>query len=249
MEAARWPNMPTTIISERLIPIYFSPFSRAPIFDVPTAIDVLSTGSYIRLPTCIQNIVPPSPGKHQLEPERESFEPGLYFCFLVCSWERRWESCTEQVVEYDSLATLQYASAAAVQLCQNKYVNKEEKKRNRNTKELLRKEHSFQKVKTFFFFSFLIWFASLGDGRLILRVNAEFELVLTVEGEAAKFPWKVLAIDVLVDCGGNASASDNSISILGNGSLELSSAEHRTSMLPKQLEYLCDLGKRRKRKK
>lgn len=75
-------------------------------------------------------------------------------------------------------------------------------------------------------------------------MDAEFELVLTVEGEAAKFPWKVLAIEVLVDCGGNASASDHPRSILGSGLSESSSMEQRTPMLPKQLEYLCDLGKK-----
>ncbi|KAL6058155.1 Mediator of RNA polymerase II transcription subunit 14 [Balamuthia mandrillaris] len=35
--------------------------ARAPNYDIPTAIDVLTTGTYQRLPVCIKNLVPPPP--------------------------------------------------------------------------------------------------------------------------------------------------------------------------------------------
>ena len=62
-----------------------------------------------------------------------------------------------------------------------------------------------------------------------------------MEGEnATKFPWKVLSIEVLVDCGGNSSApAETGLP----GAVSADPVERqRPPMMPAQLQNLCDLG-------
>lgn len=109
--------------------------ARLPAFSIPVAVDVLTSGTYPRLPTCIRDkIIPPD----AITPEEEA------------STLKR----LTQIIEY-RLVTSDIPRA-------------------------------FKQLTAY-------------DGRVKLLVDKEFSATLTVMGDYATLPWRLLGIDILVE--------------------------------------------------
>jgi hypothetical protein len=64
--------------------LYFIHLIRVPVFDIPTAVDVLTTGSYPRLPKLLEEPIPP---KTLTLPERESVSKRLGYLIQLKLFE------------------------------------------------------------------------------------------------------------------------------------------------------------------
>lgn len=109
--------------------------ARLPNFHIPAAVEILTTGTYGRLPSCIkEKIVPPDP-----------------------------------ITAVEKFQTLQRLN----QVIQYRLV----------TGNLIPQMRKFK----------------IESGRVIFRVDNEFEVSLTVMGDAQNVPWRLLDIDILVE--------------------------------------------------
>ena len=109
--------------------------ARLPSFSIPCAIDVLTTGTYPRLPSCIkEKIVPPDPITHQ--------------------------------EKYQTLFRLN-------QIIEHRLVTMDLPKHMRKPK--------------------------IQSGRVVFRVQHEFQVTLTLMGDGADIPWRLLDIEILVE--------------------------------------------------
>lgn len=109
--------------------------ARLPNFHIPAAVEILTTGTYGRLPSCIkEKIVPPDP-----------------------------------ITAVEKFQTLQRLN----QVIQYRLV----------TGNLIQQMRKFK----------------IESGRVIFRVDNEFEVSLTVMGDAPNVPWRLLDIDILVE--------------------------------------------------
>lgn len=109
--------------------------ARLPCFQIPAAVEVLTLGTYSRLPTCIrEKIVPPDP---------------------ISPAEKRSTLLRLNQIIQQRLVT------SVLPVCMRKNL-------------------------------------LIENGRVTFQVDSEFELSLTVMGDGATTPWKVLALDILV---------------------------------------------------
>lgn len=153
--------------------------ARLPSFHIPCAAEILTTGTYSRLPTCIRDkIVPPDP-----------------------------------ISSEDKKSTLERLN----RIIQYKLVSAE-----------LPSQMSSSEIKR---------------GRVLFRVDNEFEVSLTLMGDGPQIPWRLLSINILVedkdtgDCKSLASLSSFPL-LVGRFPLNTSSdASPRTRGLPIALRF------------